>query len=64
MPFTRGIIQSATTISTVVFDKSKNKLFEIYKTLNDYVKTELLLTFKQPVSFNFEFFNFKQWQGL
>ena len=48
----------------IIFDNSKNKLFEIYKTLNDYVKTELLLTFKQPVSFNFEFFNFKQWQGL
>ena len=48
----------------MVFDNSKNKLLEIYKTLNDYVKTELLLTFKQPVRFNFKFCNFKQWQGL
>ena len=33
----------------IIFDNSKSKLMETYRTLNNYVATELQLTFKQPV---------------
>ena len=33
----------------IIFDNSKSKLLETYRTLNNYVATELQLTFKQPV---------------
>ncbi|MBB5219235.1 hypothetical protein DYE49_10605 [Treponema rectale] len=33
----------------IIFDNSKSKLLETYRTLNNYVPTELQLTFKQPV---------------